>query len=175
MDITSQELCHLAASVVAQSERFPQPSREIARSSLSQLFIDGKIGVGIIPDSVLSDVLRLLYPPFRVSDARRPLFVTTLVETLEITSHPDITSWSIRLLEILLHPCLIDVLQAFTDNNGINAVLRAAKVGLVDSRQLQIDSLRTLCALIDSSTHLSIEGERPLDASTGSTLPNSST
>ncbi|KAK0476673.1 hypothetical protein IW261DRAFT_1489514 [Armillaria novae-zelandiae] len=160
MDITSQELCRLAASVVAQSERFPQALREIARSSLSQLFIDGKIGVGIVPDSVLADVLRLLYPPFRVPDARRPLFVTTLVEILEITSHPDITSWSVRLLEILLHRCSVVVLKAFTVGNGINAVLRATKVGLVDSRRLQIDSLRTLCAFIDSSTRLSIEGQQ---------------
>jgi hypothetical protein len=44
------------------------------------------------------------------------------------------------------------VSQAFVEGNGINAVVRAARAGAVDSRRLQIDSLRTMCAFIASTT-----------------------
>jgi hypothetical protein len=80
------------------------------------------------------------------------------VETLETSSHPDIINWAVRLLEVLLTRCSLPVTEAFVDNNGINAVLRAAKAGNVDSRRLQIDSLRTLCAFIGSSTALHKDG-----------------
>jgi len=152
LDITAQELCRLATPVVAQSERFPQRLRSIARKSLSKLYMEGRVGVGIVPDTVMADVLHLLFPPTQIPEELRPLFVTTLVDTLEVTSHPEITSWSVRLLEVVLTRCAAPVAQAFTDQNGIGIVLRAAKAGNIDSRRLQIDSLRTLCAFIASST-----------------------
>lgn len=157
LDIAAQELCRLATPVVAQSERFPQRLKVIARMSLSKLYIEGRVGVGIIPDTILADVLHILFPPTEISHAQKPLFVATLVETLEMSSHPDVTSWSVRNLEVLLTKCTLPVSKAFTDGNGIAAVLRAAKAGDVDSRRLQIDSLRTLCAFIDSSTVLYAE------------------
>ncbi len=164
MKITAHELCRLAASIVVQSERFPQQLRQVARSSLSKLYVDGRIGVGLVSDAVLSDVLHLLYPPLRVPEQQRPIFVTTLCETLEISSHPDIMHWSIRLLEILLTSCSVEVANAFAENNGINAVLRATKAGLVDGRRLQIDSLRTLCAFIGSVSQTTLEAASSTNA-----------
>ncbi|KAJ7691282.1 hypothetical protein B0H17DRAFT_564794 [Mycena rosella] len=153
LDIVGVELARLASPIVAQSERFPQRLRTVARSSLSKLYADGRIAQGIVPDSILADVLHLLFPPAYLSESQQSIFVTTLVETLETSSHPDITNWAVRLLEVLLSKCSLAVSQAFVENNGINAVVRAARAGAVDSRRLQIDSLRTMCAFITSTTN----------------------
>jgi hypothetical protein len=105
-----------------------------------------------VPDSILADVLHLLFPPAYLSQSQQSVFVTTLVETLQTSSHPDITNWAVRLLEVLLSRCSLAVSQAFVEGDGINAVVRAARAGAVDSRRLQIDSLRTMCAFIASTT-----------------------
>ncbi|KAJ6500160.1 hypothetical protein C8R47DRAFT_284448 [Mycena vitilis] len=152
LDIAGVELARLATPIVAQSERFPQRLRTVARSSLSKLYADGRIAQGIVPDSILADVLHLLFPPAYLSQTQQSVFVTTLVETLQTSSHPDITNWAVRLLEVLLSRCSLAVSQAFVEGDGINAVVRAARAGAVDSRRLQIDSLRTMCAFIASST-----------------------
>ncbi|KAJ6625879.1 hypothetical protein B0H10DRAFT_2001191 [Mycena sp. CBHHK59/15] len=152
LDTVGLELARLASPVVAQSERFPQRLRIIARSSLSKLYADGRIAQGTVPDHILADVLHLLFPPTELPQSRQSIFVTTLVETLETSSHPDITNWAVRLLEVLLSRCSLSVSQAFVEGNGINAVVRAARAGAVDSRRLQIDSLRTMCAFIASTT-----------------------
>ncbi|KAJ7495978.1 hypothetical protein B0H11DRAFT_2001413 [Mycena galericulata] len=153
LDIVSVELARLASPIVAQSERFPQQLRTVARSSLSKLYADGRIAQGIVPDNILADVLHLLFPPAYLSQAHQSVFVTTLVETLETSSHPDITNWAVRLLEVILSRCSLAVSQAFVESDGINAVVRAARAGAVDSRRLQIDSLRTMCAFIASTTN----------------------
>ncbi|KAJ7647059.1 hypothetical protein FB45DRAFT_1099575, partial [Roridomyces roridus] len=90
MDIVGVELARLACPIVAQSERFPQQLRAVARSSLSKLYADGKIAQGIVPDNILADVLQLLFPPAYLSQQQQSVFVTSLVETLETSSHPDI-------------------------------------------------------------------------------------
>jgi hypothetical protein len=46
LDIVSAELARLACPIVAQSERFPQRLRTVARSSLSKLYADGRIAQG---------------------------------------------------------------------------------------------------------------------------------
>ncbi|KAJ7497568.1 hypothetical protein FB451DRAFT_1076388 [Mycena latifolia] len=153
LDIVGMELARLASPIVAQSERFPQRLRTIARSSLSKLYADGRIAQGTVPDNILADVLHLLFPPAYLSQSQQSIFVTTLVETLETSSHPNITNWAVRLLEVLLSKCSLPVSQAFVEGNGINAVVRAARAGAVDSRRLQIDSLRTMCAFIASTTN----------------------
>lgn len=163
LDVTAQELSKLASPVVAQSHRFSPHLRDIARSSLFGLFKDGRVGVGIIPDAALADILHL-FNPIRVSAEHHPSFVKTLVSTLLASSHEDITSWSVRLLKPLLSGCPITVVQAFTESNGINAILRAAKAGEIDSRRLQVDSWRTLCAFINSSTALYQGGDPSVPA-----------
>ncbi|KAJ7163561.1 hypothetical protein C8R43DRAFT_285601 [Mycena crocata] len=47
LDIVGAELARLACPIVAQSERFPQPLKTVARSSLSKLYADGRIAQGI--------------------------------------------------------------------------------------------------------------------------------
>ncbi|KAJ7772667.1 hypothetical protein DFH07DRAFT_802799 [Mycena maculata] len=153
LDVVGLELARLASPIVAQSERFPQRLRTVARSSLSKLYADGRIAQGIVPDNILADVLHMLFPPAYLSITHQSVFVTTLVETLETSSHPGITNWAVRLLEVLLSRCSLAVSQAFVESNGINAVVRAARAGAVDSRRLQIDSLRTMCAFIASATN----------------------
>lgn len=156
LDLAAEELAYLAPPVVAQSERFPQSLRSLVRVSLTKLFIAGRLSSESFPKFVVANVLQLLFPPKDISPTERPIFVALLVHALEGSSDPELTIWAIRLLEALLTHCQMAVCQAFSDNNGINAVLRAAKAGNVDSRRLQIDSLRVLCAFIFSSTSLYI-------------------
>ncbi|KAK7045548.1 hypothetical protein VNI00_007380 [Paramarasmius palmivorus] len=158
--IAARELCRLAPPIVAQSERFPQPLKRMAQSSLSRLYVDNHIGVGIIPDTLLADVLHLLFPPVLVPETQRPALVSLLVENLQTSSHPEITGWSIRLLEHLMWGCRPPILDAFAESKGIHAVLRAAKAGREDSRRLQIDSLRTLCTFINSATKHCMDDEK---------------
>ncbi|KAF7306025.1 hypothetical protein HMN09_00757100 [Mycena chlorophos] len=150
LDTVSLELARVASPVVAQSERFPHKLRIMARESLSKLYADGRIGQGIVPDNVLADVLQLMFPPVRLDGPQKIVFVTTLVETLETTSHPAIINWAVRLLEILLGGCSLNVSSAFVECGGIEVVVRMARRD--DSRRLQIDSLRTLCNFIGSVT-----------------------
>lgn len=154
LDLAAEELARLASPVVAQSERFPHALRALARASLSKLYISGRLSNNYFDEGVLANVLQLLFPPKEISVSQHPIFVTVLVDTLENTSHPELTNWAVRLLEALLTQCPMPVSQAFSESNGVNAVLRAAKAGNVDSRRLQIDSLRALCAFIDSSTSI---------------------
>ncbi|KAL0059409.1 hypothetical protein AAF712_013850 [Marasmius tenuissimus] len=153
MDIVAKQFCRLMPSVVAQSERFPQPLKKMVRATLSRLYVDRRIGMGIITDALLANVLQLLHPPSLVPEPHRPKLVSMLTENLLTPApNPDITSWSVRLLEVLLSNCTPAVLKAFTESNGVSAVLRAAKAGGVDSRRLQIESFRTLCTFIHSVT-----------------------
>ncbi|KAF8066622.1 hypothetical protein FPV67DRAFT_1198938 [Lyophyllum atratum] len=168
LDVTAQELSRLASPIVLQSHRFTSELKDIARSSLFDLFMAGRVAVGVIPDPALADVLHLLYQ-LRVTAAHHPGFVTTLVKTLLVSTHQDVISWSVRLLRPLLSECHMAVLQAFTESSGINAVLRAAKSGDIDNRRLQVDSWRTLCAFVNSSTALYLEGKGPTTPGTPGT------
>lgn len=154
LDLAAEELAYLALPVVAQSERFPHSLRSLARASLTKLFISGRLSSESFPEFVVAKVLQLLFPPEEISPAQRPIFVAVLVDTLETSSDSELTNWAIRLLEALLTQCQMSVCQAFANSNGISAVLKAAKAGNVDSRRLQIDSLRVLCAFIYSNTSL---------------------
>lgn len=156
-DIIIQELSRLASPVIVQAERFPQNLRDIARSSLSKLYVEGRAGVGHIPDAVLADVLQLMFPPLHLPDGERTHLVATLVDTLQMSSHPEVTNWSLRLLAVLLFRCSPAVCQSFTSNNGIEAVLRAVKTGDVDSRRQQTDSFRLLFSFIESAIAWPIE------------------
>ncbi|KAL0569561.1 hypothetical protein V5O48_012402 [Marasmius crinis-equi] len=162
IDIVAKQFCRLAPFVVAQSERFPQPLKKMVKATLLQLYVDRRIGIDIIPHALLADVLHLLYPPSLVPEPQRPKLVSMLTENLRTPSpNPDITSWSVRLLEVLLSNCNLAVLAAFTEGNGVSAVLRAAKAGGVDSRRLQIESFRTLCTFIHSVTTHHLQSKSP--------------
>ncbi|ESK97306.1 hypothetical protein Moror_17737 [Moniliophthora roreri MCA 2997] len=160
LDIAAKEFCRLAPPVVVQSERFPQPLKKMAQSGLSRLYVNGHIGVGIIPDVLLADVLHLLFPPILVPENQRSALVLLLVENLQTSGHPDIIGWSVRLLQHLLWCCKVPILDAFAENRGVHAVLRVARAGREDSRRLQIDCLRTLCTFIDSATHRRMDDEK---------------
>jgi hypothetical protein len=150
LDVAALELSRLASPVLAQSQRFSNGLRDITRASLFELFMAGRLNAGQIPDSVLADVLHLLNQ-IRVQPEHQPAFVKMLVTTLLKSSDLEITSWSVRLLKPILAECSISVIQEFIENNGINALLRAAKAGDIDNRRLQVDSWRTLCAFINTS------------------------
>ncbi|KAF7321791.1 hypothetical protein MKEN_00700900 [Mycena kentingensis (nom. inval.)] len=165
-DIVALELARLSSPVVAYSERFPHRLRAMARASLSTLYAAGRIGQGIVPDKTLADVLQLCFPPVHLTEPQRTVFVTTLVETLDTSSHPDIASWGVRLLEILLSHCSSAISQAFVESNGIEAVVRTARRD--DSRRLQIDSLRTMCAFVDSASSAYKTAQIEEESKTGS-------
>ncbi|KAJ7594561.1 hypothetical protein C8J56DRAFT_1122574, partial [Mycena floridula] len=88
--ITAQALCQLATPVAAQSERFPQRLRALARKSFSQLFIEGRIGVGVVPDAILANTLHIIFPPTHIKQDLHASLVTKLLQMLEVTSHPDV-------------------------------------------------------------------------------------
>ncbi|KAG6815932.1 hypothetical protein H0H87_010092 [Tephrocybe sp. NHM501043] len=150
LNIAAKELCRLASPMVTQSHRFSTDLKEAARASLLSLLISERIAPDIVPDTSFADVLHLLNQS-RVPQSHRPAFVKVLVKALLACTHQDVASWSVRLLRPLLTECSLDVAQAFTANSGIHAVLRAAKIGDIDNRRLQVDSWRCFCVLVDSS------------------------
>ncbi|KAG6914475.1 hypothetical protein DXG01_017052 [Tephrocybe rancida] len=153
IDVVAKELSRLASPMVSQSHRFSAELKGAARASLATLLMSERIAVDIIPDPTLADVLHLLSQS-RVPNIHRPAFVKLLVKTLLTSSHQDVASWSVRLLRPLLTECSLGVAQTFTEDSGIHAVLRAARIGDIDNRRLQVDSWRSLCAFIDSSISL---------------------
>ncbi|KAG6902091.1 hypothetical protein C0995_004442 [Termitomyces sp. Mi166 len=155
LNIVAKELARLASPLISQSHCFSAELKEAACTSLFELVMSERVTVGLIPDSVLADVLHLLHQsrvPFTPSHC--PAFVEILVKTLFASSHQGVASWSVRLLRSLLTECPMAVAYAFTENNGIQAVLRAARIGDIDNRRLQVDSWRSLFAFVDSAMSL---------------------
>jgi len=151
LDFIVSEFSRLAAPAAVRSSHFPTNIKNIARQGLSDLYLSGRIGVGLLPDSVLADMLQLLYPPTNVSVEQRPVFVKSLLKTLSDSKDINVATCSIRLLEPLLLDDYGTVLQAFEDGNGISTLLRAALTGDSDSRRLQFDCIRTLCIFFQRS------------------------
>ncbi|KAL0956670.1 hypothetical protein HGRIS_002801 [Hohenbuehelia grisea] len=149
LDMVAHALARLATPILSQTIPFPDALRDVAKPALSKMYTDGRIVPGPLSDQTVADVLHLIFPPTQVPLDRRPAFVTSLLENLEMSSHPDVVNWSIRSLEVLLSQYSPLVSDAFVENDGISAVLRSAKVG-VDTGRLQIDSIRTLCAFAQS-------------------------
>ena len=152
LNFTTSEFSRLVAPVFTRSSDFPSNLKNIARSGLSKLYLDGKITVGIIPDSDLADILQILHP-LPVAPEQHPWFVKTLVRTLTTSTHVNVAIGTIRLLEPLITDCDSTILRVLTEENGIAALLRAVRTGDTDSRRLQTDCIRTLCVLIRSSTN----------------------
>ncbi|KIM45475.1 hypothetical protein M413DRAFT_341491 [Hebeloma cylindrosporum] len=154
LNFTTSEFSRLVAPVFTRSSNFPSTIKNIARSGLSKLYLDGRIDVGLIPDCDLADILQILHP-LPVAPEQHPWFVKTLLRTLTTSTHVSVAIAAIRLLEPLITDCDSTVLGVFTEENGIAALLRAANTGDTDSRRLQIDCIRALCVFIRSSTSLS--------------------
>ncbi|KAG6825281.1 hypothetical protein H0H92_004163 [Tricholoma furcatifolium] len=153
LDVAVKELSRLASPIISQWHRFSFELKETACASLFKLLVSGHIAVGLIDDADLVNVLHLLRQT-QAPLAQRPDFVRVLVTILFNSSHEDVASWSVRLLRPLLTERSLAVAQAFVENNGIRAVLRAARIGDIDNRRLQVDSWRSLWAFIDSSVSL---------------------
>ncbi|KAF8971185.1 hypothetical protein BDZ97DRAFT_2039812 [Flammula alnicola] len=161
LDFSVTEFSQIAAPVFTRSNRFPLHIKDIARQGLSKLYLDGQVGVGLVPDWVLADILQILHPPVNVTPEQRPWFVKTLVHTLTASADLNIEIGCIRLLEPLLADCQSSVIRIFTEENGIAVLLRAAHTGDTDSRRLQLDCIRTLCVFIKSSAACYLQ-EEPL-------------
>jgi hypothetical protein len=155
LNFTTSEFSRLVA-VFTRSSNFPSSVKNVARSGLSKLYLDGRIAVGLIPDSDLADILQILHP-LPVAPQQHPWFVKTLLRTLSTSTHMNIAIGAIRLLEPLITDCDSTVLRVFTEENGIATLLRAANTGDIDSRRLQIDCIRTLCVFIRSSTNCRVK------------------
>ncbi|KAF9010715.1 hypothetical protein BDQ17DRAFT_1346767 [Cyathus striatus] len=152
LDLVASELSRLASHVLS-SRRFLW-LRQPARLSLFKLYLDGRVGVGKTPDHILADVLQLLFSLDSISEKQYPLFVSTLTKTISLSFHPPVYSCCARLLEPLLSGCTAEVIKAFIDADGVHALTKVAHAGNMDSRRLQLESVRTLCAFIKSSTVL---------------------
>ena len=66
---------------------------------------------------------------------------------LSTSSNPDITRFSLLLLQLLLLKCSTAVAETFLEGNGINAIIRVAKSGLAGSI-FNSELFETLCAVI---------------------------
>ncbi|KDR74980.1 hypothetical protein GALMADRAFT_248800 [Galerina marginata CBS 339.88] len=159
LNFTITEFSRHASSAFTRSWRFPSHVKGIARQGLSKLYLEGRIGVGLVPDPVLVDILQMLYPPVDITVDQQRLFVKTLIKTLTTSVDVNVDICSIRLLEPLLTNCQSSVIHVFTEENGFAALLRAAHTGDTDSRRLQLDCIRTLCVFIRSSTNTSVRQE----------------
>lgn len=145
------QFAQLAAPIFTRID-FPRELKDAARQGLSKLYLEGRVAQGLVPDSILADVLQVLHPPVGVTQAQRPWFVKTLLNTLSTSPDLNVEIGCIRLLEPLLTGCQSDVVRAFTEANGIATLLHLSNAGDTDSRRLQIDCIRTLCIFIQSST-----------------------
>ena len=167
LDITATELSKLASPAVSHSSQLSFGLKNIAMTGLLHLFTTGRIAIGKHSDAVLADVLHLFCHIPRVPSEDQLLIVKIVVDILGRSSHPNLTTWSVRLLKKLLAGCPISVVQAFTESGGINAVLRTVKVGGIGHQRLQGDSWRTLCICMNASIPFGdLEHELPSDLST---------
>ncbi|KAF9473405.1 hypothetical protein BDN70DRAFT_965244, partial [Pholiota conissans] len=135
--------------------------KEAARHGLSKLYLQGRITHGVVPDSVLADILQVLHPPTGVAQEQKPWFVKSLVNTLTTSPDLNVEIGCIRLIESLLRDCRNDVVRAFTEVNGIATLIHLSNAGDIDSRRLQIDCIRTLCIFIQSVTKCYQNEEAP--------------
>jgi len=149
LETTARELATLAAPILSHSNRFSFQSKECARSNLLHLFKAGRIRIGTVPDAVLVDVMRLLHP-IRNILGYHPALIKIFIDMLSTSSYPDITRFSVLLLQPLLLECSAAVAESFVESNGINAIIRVAKSGDIDDRWLQVNSWRTLRHFVDS-------------------------
>lgn len=145
---TSIEFSRLSAPVLMGSHRLLRDLKQITRFTLSKLYLDGRIGIGLVSDYVLADILQILHPLGNIALEQRPWFVTTILDTLRVTTDLNVTIGAVRLLEPLLVDCHLPVLRVFLDGNGISTLLRASHAGDTDSRKLQVDCMRTLCIFL---------------------------
>ncbi|TFK44200.1 hypothetical protein BDQ12DRAFT_708197 [Crucibulum laeve] len=91
-DYIGLELSRLVSLVFYQPMMFPDGLKHAARTSISQLFLDGRLEVDSIDKDILADVLRLLFPPTAISMQRRPAFTKTLLRTLSKSHHPGVNA-----------------------------------------------------------------------------------
>ncbi|KAJ3508337.1 hypothetical protein NLJ89_g5812 [Agrocybe chaxingu] len=157
----AMEFAAIAAPAVNQINGLPPAFKNIARQGLSKLYLEGKIGAGLISDSVLADILQILYPILNIPPIQYPSFVKTLLRTLTGSTDINVALYAIRLLEALLADCHPTVVLAFIEENGVAALLRVACVGDIDNRRLQIDCIRMLCIFVRSSNDCSLPLEFP--------------
>jgi hypothetical protein len=152
LDITAQELSKLAS--LAVDNQLSPVLKDLGISSLFHLFIAGRVAAGALSDAALADVVHLLNQIPRIPPEHQPMMVETLVDILERSTHPDLMSWSVRLLKKLLTGAPISLVGVFTGRGGINAVLRTVKRGAIPHRQLHVDSWQTLCICMNASITL---------------------
>ncbi|KAG6820300.1 hypothetical protein H0H93_002564 [Arthromyces matolae] len=153
LDVVAKELSRLASPMLSQPHRFSPEVRQTARASLFTLLLSEHISADRLPNDLLSDALHLLHQ-VRAPPPNHVAFVKVLSKILVASTHPGVTSWSVRLLRSLLTNCSLAVALAFTENNGFHAVLRAAMRGDIDNRRLQVDSWRAMHAFVDSCVTL---------------------
>lgn len=156
LNFTTSEFSRLVAPVFTRSSNFPSSVKNIARSGLSKLYLDGRIAVGLIPDRDLANILQILHP-LPVTPEQHPCFVKTLLQTVTASTDVNVAIGAIRLLEPLLTNCDSTVLRAFTEENGITILLRAGNTGDIDSRRLPICCIRALCVFISTSCRVKKE------------------
>ncbi|KAF9526501.1 hypothetical protein CPB83DRAFT_794580 [Crepidotus variabilis] len=156
-DFLAIEFTRIATPITSYSNIIPVEMKKDIRKTLSSLYSRGTIKFGRIPDILLAEVLQILHPFDDNSPSRQLSYTKLLLETLAASSDPNVAIYAIRLLESLLldgHPLVV---EAFSDQNGVSTLVRAANTGDTDSRRLQIDCIRTLCLFIQSAARLGTE------------------
>lgn len=149
LDILITDFACLASRFVAESERFPRHLRQLARNSLSRLFVAGKLSANTLSDPVLADVIQLLFPPRGLQETDQCQLVGRVIDVMHSSMHTGVFTWCVRLLEELFRDSsAISACSVFANADGINAVLRVCKIEDPEVHRLQVDSLRALCAFV---------------------------
>ncbi|KAJ8518565.1 hypothetical protein ONZ45_g4392 [Pleurotus djamor] len=153
LDMIARLLARFATAILDPSNDTPNSLQYVARSSISKLMAEGRISLSTVSENVLTDSLQLIYPPAGLHPSYHADFATHLVENIELSINPDIVSWSIRCLEYILRRPSPPLISEFVGRNGIDIVLRAARMS-TDSDRLHVDGLRAICTFVRSSAHL---------------------
>ncbi|KXN90823.1 hypothetical protein AN958_03477, partial [Leucoagaricus sp. SymC.cos] len=161
LELVAVELARLANVLVTNPQRFSDDIHQSMKATLTTLFLENRLTTNIseISKDTYADILYLLHPPTLHNTEQQILFTSHLIETLNHNTDHNILYNTLRLLDAHLSSDSASamVMEAFMERDGLNALLHLANTGNIDSRKLQMDSLRALSTFIKTSATLQLE------------------
>jgi hypothetical protein len=149
--VIMKELTDLALPILESPERFSHTTVVAMRKSLTALLLERQIGVGKIPDSTLSRVLQLSYPPTGLGRHQTPQYLRAILDILAASQEPNIVGFTMRILDHLINTTQIPVCVSFVSHGGLTTLSSFFRS---DQGRIAIDSVRTVCAFINTMTTL---------------------
>ncbi|KAL0956669.1 hypothetical protein HGRIS_002800 [Hohenbuehelia grisea] len=156
-DLSLDYIARFTANLVSSENRSHAPEIDtLLRICITEMFASGRYARHLVPDSVLSELLRVLCTSSDIPKSQQAACITSSIRILRQTSDPGVLEWSLRFLEHMLTDCSLLMMQSFVGSNGIDVVLRFAK-GMGDTAHgvedtLQQVAVRVLLAFVRSSS-----------------------